>query len=297
MSTEAKGARYADLDLWPTSEAVMAMLEGQLGAGAAVLPQTEAIARAADEAAARLRDRRGRLIYVGAGTSARIAVQDGVELGPTYGWDSGRTAYLIAGGTDALLSSVEGAEDDFAAGEGGMLGLGPGSNDVVVGLAASGRTPYTLAAVQAALPGGALTIGIANNGGTPLLQMVTHPILLDTGAEVIAGSTRMKAGTAQKIALNLFSTAVMLRLGRVYKGLMVSMRASNDKLRRRAVDMICEIAGVGAPVAQEALAQADGDIKLAALIALGGNPASSRTILAEAEGNLRSAMREFKAGE
>ncbi|HKX21973.1 MAG TPA: N-acetylmuramic acid 6-phosphate etherase [Rhizorhapis sp.] len=295
MSTEAKGARYADLDLWPTSEAVMAMLEGQLGAGAAVLPQADVIARAADEAAARLRDPRGRLIYAGAGTSARIAVQDGVELGPTYGWGSERTAYLIAGGTDALLSSVEGAEDDVVAGEDAMRGLIPGPHDVVVGLAASGRTPYTLAAVQAALPGGALTVGIANNGGTPLLQMVAHPILLDTGAEVIAGSTRMKAGTAQKIALNLFSTALMLRLGRVYKGLMVSMRASNDKLRRRAVEMVCEIAGVGAPVAQEALARADGDIKLAALIALGCNPAESTALLAAAEGNLRTALRQFGA--
>ncbi len=297
MPTERISSRYTDLDLWPTGDAVLAMLEGQFAAAAAVQSQAAGIARAADEAAARLGDPAGRIIYVGAGTSGRIAVQDGVELGPTYGWGSERLAYLLAGGTDALLSSVEGAEDDTAAGEEAMREAAPTPRDVVVGVAASGTTPYTVAAVRAALAGGALTIGLASNAGTPLLQIVAHPIFLDTGAEVVAGSTRMKAGTAQKIALNLFSTAVMLRLGRVYNGLMINMLVSNDKLRRRAVELICEVARVERTVAEVALEQADGDIKLASLIALGGTPKQSAASLSAAGGDLRIAIRLVKAEE
>ena len=297
MPTEDFSARYADLDLWPAKDAVQAMLEGQLAAAAAVQAQVAAIAGAAEAAAARLGDPAGRLIYAGAGTSGRIAVQDGVELGPTYGWGSARTVYLLAGGPDALMSSVEGAEDDTAAGDRAMREAAPAPCDVVIGVAASGSTPYTLAAVRAALAGGALTIGLANNSGSPLLQIAEHPIFLDTGAEVVAGSTRMKAGTAQKIALNLLSTAVMLRLGRVYNGRMIAMRVSNAKLRRRAVDMIREIAGVDAAVAKAALAQADGEIRLAALIASGAAPEKAASALAEAGGNLRIALRPFAAGQ
>lgn len=294
MSTEGMSARFADLDLWSTGEAVQAMLEGQLSAAAAVQSQAGAIAKAADAAAARLRAPMGRLIYVGAGTSGRIAVQDVVELGPTYNWGGERTAYLIAGGADALISSVEGAEDDAPAGESAMRKIAPTPSDVVVGVAASGTTPYTVAAVRAALAGGALTVGFASNGGTPLLQMAAHPIFLDTGDEVVAGSTRMKAGTAQKIALNLFSSAVMLRLGRVYKNLMIDMRISNDKLRRRAVEIICAAAQVGNPTAEDAFQRADGDIKQATLIALGWTPEQAAGALSAAAGNLRVAIRQVK---
>lgn len=290
MSTERASPRYADIDLWPTGDAVLAMLEGQLAAAAAVQSQAEMIAVAAEEAATRLGDPRGRLIYVGAGTSGRIAVQDGVELVPTYGWDNERLVYILAGGMKALLASVEGAEDDAAAGEDAIRRAAPTPHDVVVGVSASGRTAYTLAAVRAAAADGALTIGLASNSGTPLLKAVDHPILLSTGAEIVAGSTRMKAGTAQKIALNLFSTTVMLRLGRVYKGLMVSMRLSNQKLRVRAAEMVCAIAHVGRPVAEQALERAGGDIKLATLIALGSDPEQGATVLRAAGGNLRAAI-------
>jgi len=293
LSTESLSSRYADLDLWQTRDAVQAMLEGQLAAAAAVQSQAEVIAAAADDAAARLLNPKGRLIYVGAGTSGRLAVQDGVELGPTYGWDSERLIYLMAGGIGALLSSVEGAEDDAAAGEDAIRHAAPTPHDVVIGVAASGRTAYTVAAVRTAAAADALTIGIANNAGTPLLTSAAHTVLLDTGAEVVAGSTRMKAGTAQKIALNLFSTTVMLRLGRVYKGLMVDMRVSNQKLRVRAAEMICEIAGVEKSIAEEALARADGDIKLAALIALGSDPASGAAALQAAGGSLRIAIEQM----
>lgn len=290
MSTEGISSRYSDLDLWQTDDAVQAMLEAQLAAAAAVRPQAAAIASAAEAAAARLADPSGRLIYVGAGTSGRLGVQDGVELGPTFGWASERLAWLMAGGSDALHSSVEGAEDDGEAGERAMRGLTPTACDVVVGVAASGTTPYTVAAIRTALADDALTIGLANNAGTPLLRVVAHPILLDTGAEVIAGSTRMKAGTAQKIALNLFSTAVMLRLGRVYGGLMIGMNASNDKLRRRAVEMISALARVNGPAAERALGQASGDIRLAVLIALGSTPERAAASLSAAGGNLRIAL-------
>jgi N-acetylmuramic acid 6-phosphate etherase len=295
MSTEAISSRYAGLDLWPTRQTVLAMAEGQLAAAAAVHARAEEIAAAADAAAARLRNGDGRLIYVGAGTSGRIAVQDGVELVPTYNWDSERLVYALAGGMTALLSSIEGAEDDEAAGLDAIRRASPTPGDVVIGVAASGRTPYTVAAVRAAAATGALTVGLANNAGTPLLAAAAHPIFLDTGAEIVAGSTRMKAGTAQKIALNLFSTAVMLRLGRVHDGLMVNMRVSNQKLRVRAVDMIGEISGVERIAAEHALDRADGDIKLAALIALGADAEQGAAALREAGDNLRTAIEHIRA--
>ncbi len=295
MSTEDVSARFAELDLWPTEQAVQAMLEGQLAAAAAVQSQAERIANAAEEAANRLKGPNGRLIYVGAGTSGRIAAIDGVELGPTFDWGGERVATLLAGGPDALLSSVEGAEDDVAAGEAEMRGLAPTPSDVAIGVAASGRTPYTVAALRTAEAAGALTIGIANNEDAPLLAAVAHPILLDTGAEIVAGSTRMKAGTAQKIALNTFSTAVMLRLGRVYAGLMVSMRLSNRKLQGRAVEMVRAIAQGDKSIAEDALAQANGDIRLAALIALGATPTHAAATLQAAGGDLRAAIATLRA--
>jgi N-acetylmuramic acid 6-phosphate etherase len=290
MSTENVSPRYADLDLWPTRDAVLAMAEGQLAAAAAVLAQAGAIAAAAEAAAERLCDPAGRLIYVGAGTSGRVAVQDGVELGPTFGWEGERLVYGLAGGSEALLASVEGAEDDAEAGADRIRQAGASKSDVVIGVAASGRTPYTVAAVKAGAAAGALTIGIASNADTPLLEAAEHPVLLDTGPEAVAGSTRMKAGTAQKIALNLFSTAVMLRLGRVYRGLMVDMQPTNEKLRRRAAAMVSDIGGVELPAAEQALAAAGGDIKLAALIALGAEPEEARGALQSTNGNLRMAI-------
>ena len=290
MPTEGVSARYAELDVWPAEDAVMAMAEGQLSAAAAVRAQAAAIARAAEAAAARLADPAGRLVYAGAGTSGRIAVQDGVELGPTYSWPAERLVYALAGGMDALVSSAEGAEDDAEEGAQVMRRAGLTAADVVIGVAASGATPYTVAAVREAGVAGALTLGLASNADTPLLAAAAHPILLDTGPEIVAGSTRMKAGTAQKIALNLFSTAVMIRLGRVYGGLMVDMRVSNRKLRQRAVAMVGQISGVEASVAEQALDRAAGDIKLAVLTARGVDPAQAAAALRESGDNLRVAL-------
>lgn len=290
MSTELISARYAGLDLWPTEDAVQAMLEGQLAAAASVKSQAGIIAAAADAAAERLRSAESRLVYIGAGTSGRLAVLDGVELGPTYDWGDERTVYLLAGGMKAMLTGVEGAEDDEAAAEEAIRKAGITSSDVAIGVAASGRTPYTVAGLRAARAAGAVTVGIASNAGTPLLEAADHPILLDTGPEVVAGSTRMKAGTAQKIALNLLSTAIMLRLGRIHDGLMADMRLSNRKLRGRAASMVSQITGVDRAAAEAALERAGGRIKPAALVALGADPDEARKALDEAGGNLRDAL-------
>ena len=289
MSTESFNARYLDLDTWPAEDMVEAMLEGQFAAVAAVRARSAALARAAEAAAARLGDQ-GRLVYVGAGTSGRLAVQDGVELGPTFGWPRERLVFALAGGMQALSASVEDAEDDAEAGAAAMRDAGLGPADVVVALAASGITPFTVAAVAEARRLGVLTIGMANNEGAPLLAAAEHPVCLDTGGEVVAGSTRMKAGTAQKVALNVLSTAIMVRLGRVYRGLMVDMRVSNRKLRARGARMVAEVAGCGQEEAAAALDRAGGGIKLASLLALGLEAAEAEALLAASRGNLRRAL-------
>lgn len=293
MPTETVDPRFVDLDLWPTEAAVEAMLEGQLAAVAALKSQTARIA-AASEAAALALKAGGRLIYVGAGTSGRIAVQDGVELSPTFNWPRERLLLLMAGGAAALTESAEGAEDDAAAGTGGIIDAGVGECDVVIGVAASGRTPFTVAAVQAARTAGALTIGVANNPGTPLLTAVEYSLLADTGSEVIAGSTRMKAGTAQKAVLNLFSTATMLRCGLVHRGLMVNMRVSNDKLLARGRAMVRDLAGVDEAAAGQALDTARLDIKRAVLIALGASLDEAATLLLLHDDDLRPALAAWR---
>lgn len=288
MGTESVDPRFDGIETWPTGRAIAAMLTGQRAAIAAVAGASRAIAAAAEAAAARLASGRGRIAYAGAGTSGRIGVQDGVELTPTFGWPERRLAFLLAGGPEALMRAVEGAEDDAAAARAAVQAEALGRSDVLIGLAASGRTPFTIGALTEARARGALTIALANNRGAPLLAAGDHPILLDTGAEVIAGSTRMQAGTAQKAALNLLSTAIMLRLGLVHRGLMVNMRVSNAKLRARAQAMIAELAGVAQARAGEALDLAEGDIRAAMLVALG-------LPLAQARARLDSGERPFAA--
>ena len=294
MSTEDVSPRYLDMDVWSTGEQVAALHESQLTAVAALTPVLPAIGRAVDEAAARLR-RGGRLIYVGAGTSARIGVQDGAELLPTFNWPARQVAFVIAGGEQALLRAVENAEDSAEAGMRRIEELNVGRDDVVIGLAASGTTPFTVAALNAARARGALTIGIANNAGTLLLQSCDHPIPIETGPEAIAGSTRLKAGTAQKVALNLISTAVMLRLNRVYRGMMVDMRPTNHKLRQRSEQMVARIAECPPKLAADALVAAGGDIKTAALIAKGLDRDAASDLIRRHDGNLRTAIAELDA--
>jgi N-acetylmuramic acid 6-phosphate etherase len=290
MSTEAIDPRYVDIDQWPTVRAVEAMLEGQMAAIAAVGSQIGRIADAADAAAVRL-GTQGRLIYVGAGTSGRIAVQDGVELYPTYNWPRDRLLFLMAGGIAALTEAAEGAEDDIDAARAEIAAAGIGAEDVVIGVAASGRTPYTVAAVAAARDAGALSIGIANNDGTALLAVADHMLVAETGTEIVAGSTRMKAGTAQKAMLNMLSTAIMLRMGLVYRGLMVNMRISNEKLRGRGQAMVRDIAGVDMDAAARALDSVGQDIKQAVLVAMGVTTDEARRLLDAHGQHLSEAIR------
>lgn len=287
MSTEAADPSLAEIDLWPTERAIAVMLDGQRQAVAAITTQVARIAQAADAAAMRLGDT-GRLAYAGAGTSGRVGVQDGVELTPTFGWPEDRLAFCVAGGERALMHAVEGAEDDFEAGRTAIREKQMGVSDVLIALAASGSTPYTLGAVEEAQALGCLTIGLACNADTPLLRLAEHSIFLDTGSEAVAGSTRMKAGTAQKAALNLLSTAIMLRQGLVYRGLMVNMRISNAKLLARATAMVADIAGVEPDQARDALEAGERDIRRAVLIALGLSPR-------EALARLNQAPRKFAA--
>jgi len=291
MTTETVSHLYRDFDLWGNAKALEALLEGQAAAIASLKPILQGLGAAVDAAAPRLR-RGGRLIYVGAGTSARIGVQDGAELFPTFNWPHEQVAFAIAGGEGALLRAVENAEDSAEEGARRIEELGAGPDDVVIGIAASGNTPYTVAAIKAARARGALTVGIANNSEAQLLAASDHPILLDTGPEIIAGSTRLKAGTAQKAALNLFSTMLMVRLGRVYGGLMVHMRPTNAKLRRRGVEMIARITGCSEEAAAAAFEKADNDVKLGVLIARGADKAKAETLLEKHGGNLRQALAE-----
>ena len=295
MATEDVDPRFADLDAWSTAAAMEAMWEGQLAAVAAVgraLPQITAATHAATEALGE----RGRLIYVGAGTSGRVAVQDGAELAPTFAWPLARLAFIVAGGSDALVASIEGAEDDVSDAVAQIDAARPSSHDVVIAVAASGTTPFTVAALRQAGQYQAVTIGVANNAGTALLEAAKYPVLVETGRELIAGSTRMKAGTAQKVVLNLISTGIMLRLGRVYRGMMVNMQATNAKLKRRAETMVARIADCSEAQAARALDQTAGDIKLAALAVLGYDAAEAEAILRRHQGNLRRVFAELADG-
>jgi len=290
--TELADARYRDFDSWTTAEMVAAMFEGQQAAVAAVDEALAAIAAAVDAAVPGLL-RGGRIIYAGAGTSGRIAVQDGAELTPTFDWPPERIVYLLAGGLMALTQSVEGAEDKDVEGARAIAGARLTSDDVVVGVAASGTTPYTVGAIRAANTAGAVTIAVANNPDSPLLKNARYPILVQTGAEIVAGSTRMKAGTAQKVVLNLFSTALMTRMGRVYRGLMVHLRARNEKLRRRGKAIIAEIVGCSNDEAARHLENAGGDVKNAILLGFGLTADKAAAMLARHQGNLRAVLHEL----
>ena len=196
MRTEQIDPRFADLDSWSATEMIAAMYEGQLAAAGAVRGALGAIAAAVEDAVPALR-RGGRVVYVGAGTSARIGVQDGSELPPTYDWPADRVVFVIAGGLDALVRSIEGAEDNEAAGTQAIVNAKISADDVVIGVAASGTTPFTIAALRAAHAAGAVTIAVANNADAPIFTAARHKILVETGSEAVAGSTRMNAGTAQ----------------------------------------------------------------------------------------------------
>jgi N-acetylmuramic acid 6-phosphate etherase len=252
-----------DIDQRPTIEIVRIIQEQDALVAGAVAAQADRIAHAIDEIAARIRNG-GRLFYAGAGTSGRIAMLDASELPPTYGVDV--VHVLMAGGERAFFHAAEGAEDDEDAAI-AAVNAAVKSEDAIIGIAASGTTPYTVAAVRRANMLGALTIGITNVPGSPLARDVDIPIVVETGPEVIMGSTRMKSGTAQKLVLNQISTGAMISLGRVYSNLMIDMPATNEKLRDRAVRMVELAAGVTRPMAVQAIRDADGNVKVATVVA------------------------------
>ena len=271
------------------------MIEGQFAAVAAVHAVRPALERAALAIEERLRAG-GRLVYAGAGTSGRLAVQDGAELMPTFSWPPERLLLLMAGGDDALLRAVEGAEDTPDEAAALIYRHRIDAKDAVIAVAASGSTPFTLACLREASARGALTVGIANNADTPLLNEADHPVWLDTGAEPIAGSTRMKAGTAQRVALTLLSSLVMIRLGRVYEGLMVDVQPSNRKLVRRSEAILAHLTGHSRDQVRDALRQAKGSVKLALLLLEGRSLDEARGALDAAGGDLRAAKTQIEEG-
>jgi N-acetylmuramic acid 6-phosphate etherase len=289
MNTERACPRYSSIDVWDASDILDGIIEGQFAAVAAVHAARPAIEAAAIAMEKRLRER-GRLVYVGAGTSGRLAVQDGAELIPTFGWSEDRLLLLIAGGQDALLRSVEGVEDDVGHAAQQIEYHNIGADDVLVAVAASGTTPFTLACLREGRRRGALTVGIANNSGTPILHESDYAIWLDTGCEPIAGSTRLKAGTAQKITLNALSTLLMILLGKVYEGLMIDVRVLNEKLLRRSEEMLVQLTKCTRSEASDALCRAGGSVKLAALLLHGCELEEATQLLNRSGGRLRRAL-------
>jgi len=278
-----------DIDRRSAREIVRIIQEQDALVAAAVAAEADRIAHAIEQIADRLQHG-GRLFYVGAGTSGRIAMLDASELPPTYGIDPSLVRVLMAGGEHAFLHAVEGAEDDEdAAIE--AVNAEVKAEDAVVGIAASGTTPYTVAAIRRANMLGALTVAVTSNPNSPLASEADIAIAPQTGPEVIMGSSRMKSGTAQKLVLNTISTGVMILLGRVYSNLMTDMPATNEKLRNRAVRMVELAAGVQRPVAVQAMRDADGNVKLATVMAKKKiSPGDARALLDAHHGNLREVL-------
>ncbi|WP_022883003.1 N-acetylmuramic acid 6-phosphate etherase [Gryllotalpicola ginsengisoli] len=286
LATEASAHPGIALDALPTAEFVAVMNDRDARLAGAVRAQATRIARVIDEASERMR-RGGRLIYVGAGTSGRLGVLDASEVPPTFGVEPGIVVGIIAGGPDALVTSAEGVEDDPTAGAADVDAAGVGAADTAVGIAASGRTPYVIGALERARERGALTVGLSCNTGTPVSAAAELAIEVAVGPEVLAGSTRLGAGTATKLVLNTISTGVMVRLGKTYRSLMVDVKASNAKLRRRATRIVCEATGADETQAVRALEQADWGAKLAiAMLATGLSAPDARAALDAAGGVL-----------
>lgn len=295
MPTESIDASLKDLDLESNGHILQVLLDSQSRAVEAVGRARDSLDQAVAAAAERLSGSEGRLILAGAGASGRLAVQDGAEMWPTYGWPHERLLLCMAGGAEALLSSIEGVEDDAQAAAADVDAAAVNADDVVIALAASGQSPWTCAWLESAGERGALTIGMSNNPDTRLLRAAECPIWLDSGAEVLAGSTRMAAGTAQKIALNLFSTTLMIRLNRTYGNLMVDMAAVNSKLDQRRIRLLQGVLPeVDDDSAAAAVKEAGGWVKLAALIALGDSAQSGRERLQAHAGSLRAAMQDMR---
>jgi N-acetylmuramic acid 6-phosphate etherase len=292
LLTEVARPELMEIDLASTSELVALMNAEDASVPPAVAAAAPAIAGAIDAIAERM-IRGGRLVYVGAGTAGRIGMLDAVECPPTFNSRPGQVVALLAGGGEAFRGATEDAEDDVETAPTQLEQLGIGPEDVVVGIAASGRTPYVLSGMAYARSRGALTVGLSCNPGSQLSTIVDHPIEIVVGPEFIAGSTRLKAGTAQKLVLNMISTITMVRLGKTLGNLMIDVQASNEKLRARAIRIIAHLSGADEAAAAAALAAADGDTRVA-IVALGRGIDSrqARLHLDAHGGDLRRALEE-----
>ncbi|GAA3848123.1 N-acetylmuramic acid 6-phosphate etherase [Streptomyces lannensis] len=290
LTTEAFRSELAEIDQLPTLE-IAKIMNGEdatvPGAVAARLPQ---IATAIDDIAERMAGG-GRLVYAGAGTAGRLGILDASECPPTFNTDPSQVVGLIAGGPGAMVTSVEGAEDSRELAARDLDALALTDRDTVVGISASGRTPYAVGAVEHARARGALTVGLSCNADSPLAAAADHGIEIVAGPELLTGSTRLKAGTAQKLVLNMISTITMIRLGKTYGNLMVDVRASNAKLRARSHRIVALATGAADGEIERALAATDGEVKNAILTILGGvdGPSAAR-LLAESGGYLRTAL-------
>jgi N-acetylmuramic acid 6-phosphate etherase len=290
LGTEGVRDDLDDLDLRATGDLVRVLVAEHVHATEAVLRAAPALADAVDAVADRF-GRGGRIVYAGAGTAGRLAVLDAAECPPTFGTDPSRVVALLAGADEAVERADEGAEDDRLAGEQDAAGCALEPDDTLVAVSASGRTPYVLGAVAAAREAGALTVGVAGNVGSQLGAVVDHAVEVATGPEPLAGSTRLKAGTAQKAVLNTMSTAVMIRAGKTYGNLMVDVRASNGKLWDRARRIVAAAADVDVDRAEVALTAADGHAKTAiTALVRGVEPTEARRLLDEADGRLRTVL-------
>lgn len=290
LVTEQLRPELADLDLRPTSELVQLMAADQKEALDAVVAASPGIAAAVEAVQAQL-EAGGRLIYVGAGTAGRLGLLDAAECPPTFNTD--RVIGVMAGGAMAFNVPQEAVEDDASAGAADMDKLAVTATDAVVGLAASGRTPYTIGAVLRARELGAVTVGVSCNPGSLLSRHVDHPIEVLVGPEVIAGSTRLKAGTAQKTVLNIISTVAMVRLGKTFGNLMVDLRANNQKLRDRARRIASQATGAEMKQVDDALRASDGEVKVAILMLLGGlSVTEARQRLESHRGVVRKALED-----
>ncbi len=291
LTTEAFRPELADIDRLPTLDIARLMNGEDATVPGAVAGQLPRIADAIDGTADRMA-RGGRLIYAGAGTAGRLGVLDASECPPTFNSRPGQVIGLIAGGPDAMVTAVEGAEDSAELAAGDLDALHLAADDTVVGVSASGRTPYAVGAVRHARRRGALTIGLSCNAGSPLAAAADHGIEIVVGPELLTGSTRLKAGTAQKLVLNMISTITMIRLGKTFGNLMVDVRASNEKLRARSRRIVALATGAPDEEIEAALTATGGEVKNAILTILGGvDGATAATLLREAGGQLRAALR------
>ncbi|GHE59090.1 N-acetylmuramic acid 6-phosphate etherase [Streptomyces vinaceus] len=290
LTTEAFRPELAEIDRLSTLDIARTMNAEDARVPAAVAAQLPRIAAAIDAIAPRMA-RGGRLVYAGAGTAGRMGVLDASECPPTFNTDPAQVVGLIAGGPGAMVRSVEGAEDSKELAAEDLTALDVGADDTVIGVSASGRTPYAIGAVEHARTRGALTVGLSCNAGSALAAAAEHGIEVVTGPELLTGSTRLKAGTAQKLVLNLISTITMIRLGKTYGNLMVDLRASNEKLRARSRRIVALATGAPDEEIEAALDATGGEVKQAVLVLLGGvdGPAAAE-LLTAAHGHLREAL-------